>query len=82
MARKHTVDEVLKALSRKNDVRIKDDCIEMLNDEIYDRKQKKFIQNPKKHFDIGNGSWGKIDFLCNYHGFWIYYVDEFKGRSR
>ncbi len=31
--------------------------------------QGKTIFVPPKGEDIGNGTWGKIDFLCNHHGY-------------
>ena len=54
MARKHH-DEAscVRSLSKKNSIRINGNCIEVLKDTT----------------DVGNGSWGKIDFLtkhCNY----------------
>lgn len=62
MARKqHRVDEVLRSLYHKNGVRISNKEIEVLKD-----------QN-----DLGNGSWGKIDFLCHYQGYSLYMVKRF-----
>ncbi len=79
MARKHKVDEVLKALVRKNDVRGIDTdllCIEILTDKIWDRKKGSYVPNPKRQNDIGNGTWGKIDFLCNYHDYFVLRVEK------
>lgn len=59
MARKHNLDEVLKSLKRKND-------IESINTDT----RVIFIYGPesrKHNGDLGNGSWGKIDYLCKYH---------------
>jgi hypothetical protein len=78
MARKHyEVDEVLRALSHKNDIRIVNKDILILKDKVYNQKAGKSITNPKKHFDIGNKSWGKIDFLVKVHEYRQYFVDEF-----
>ena len=68
--RKHYEDPAVRALTRKNDVRIAGHTITMLSDMVYDKKSGEMIRNPKRHNDIGNKSWGKIDFLmkkCRYH---------------
>jgi hypothetical protein len=58
MARKkHTLEEVLKFFSRRKGVKIKD----------------KVIQIDKRNNDLGNGCWGRIDYLRNVHGYtWFY----------
>jgi len=61
----YTTDEVIRALSKKKDVRIKGDTIAMLSDFITD-KAGNTIRNPHKINDIGNKSWGKIDYLVNH----------------
>lgn len=70
MSRKnYTVDEVLHSLSKKHDVKVTSDkTILMLNG-----KSSKF---PRKD-DCGNKTLGKIDFLCNYHGYRLIHVAEF-----
>ena len=54
MARKHHDEaKCVRSLSKKKSIRINGNCIEVLKDAT----------------DVGNGSWGKIDFLtkyCNY----------------
>lgn len=67
MARKHNEDEVLYRLRKKHDVRITQ------NKEILVLSQ--FAKN--KLNDLGNGSWGKIDFLVNYCGYRQYFVKDF-----
>lgn len=59
---KHTEDEVLKALSRKRDARVN-----RITKEIYILTG----TNPQysRNNDLGNSSWGKIDFLVNYCGY-------------
>ena len=53
MARKHTKDEVLHSLKRKSDVLINN------NSSVIQ------VLRPAKHNDLGNNSWGKIDYLKN-----------------
>ena len=79
MARKHKLDEVLRTLIQKNDIRISknETIIRILYDKVWDRKKGEYIDNPRKKHDLGNGSWGKIDFLVNYHGYSIIQVNEF-----
>lgn len=70
MARKnkHQVDEVLRSLSRKHDCKVIGRSIYILNG----KSRSKPATN-----DLGNGSWGKIDFLVNYCGYTQYRVNEF-----
>lgn len=70
MKKKHNIDEVLRKLSLKHDVRINSD-VKVI--EVLTGKDPKF---PAAH-DIGNGSWGKIDFLVNHCGWRQIYVDKF-----
>lgn len=81
MARKkHRLEEVLRALSLKNDVYV--DVVNkttyVLKDTVYVPEKDITIVNPLKKFDLGNSSWGKIDYLKNVHGFSYYFVNEFK----
>ncbi len=62
--KKHTLESALKSLSKKQDVRINTNGIFVLKNE---KKQK---------HDLGNGSWGKIDFL-NKQGLRTIFVNEF-----
>lgn len=71
MARKkkdYTLDEVTKALSRKHDVKIdvNKGIIEILHNGA------NFKSN-----DLGNSSWGKIDYLIKHHRFMLIKVEEF-----
>ena len=72
--RKHTVEEVLKALSKKHDVRVLGGTIQVLKPEI--EKDGKIIENPVYQGDLGNGSWGKIDFLKG-QGYSFVFVGNF-----
>ena len=73
----YQVDEVLRKLSLKNDVKIEPSVqkIFVLTDKV-DTKEG-VMPNPNKKWDLGNGSWGKIDFLkkCGYS---VSYVNKFE----
>jgi len=71
MARKHKMDEVLRALAKKHDCRIVGNVIQVLNGKSIEAKYQ--LSN-----DLGNGSWGKIDFLVNHCGFRKMNVVDFK----
>lgn len=58
MTRKHNVDEVLRALRQKKDLKIQGNQIQIL----------------RNSSDLGNGSWGKIDFLVNHQGYFRQFV--------
>ena len=76
MARKqYREDEVLNSLSSKKDIRIIRGEIQILSDYIHIFGEK--ILNPKKTFDLGNGSWGKIDFLTKNCGYHICFIEKF-----
>lgn len=67
MARKHNEDEVLYRLRKKSDVRVTS-FKEIL---VLGKRAK------NKQHDLGNGSWGKIDFLVNHCGYRQIFVTEF-----
>jgi hypothetical protein len=64
MARKHREDEVLRQLSKKRDVK------------IHQGRQIEIISSRNQRYtgDLGNGSWGKIDFLVNHCGYRMFRV--------
>ena len=68
MACKHQLDEVLHSLGKKQDCRINETNILVLNGKGKKRQ---------KQHDLRNGSWGKIDYLVNYCGYRQYFVAEF-----
>lgn len=70
MARKHNLEEVLNSLRKKHDCRIIEKTIFLLNG---------CSKNPqfKKSDDLGNGSWGKIDYLTKVHNYRTTYTSEF-----
>lgn len=41
----------------------------------------KTIQVKKNATDVGNGSWGKIDYLVKVHGYIYMFVNELNGRK-
>jgi hypothetical protein len=65
---KYQLSEVLRSLNKKHDCFINGNEVLILNG-----KSKRY---PKKH-DLGNGSWGKIDFLVNHCGYRKYFVPKF-----
>jgi len=78
MARKHySEDEVLKALRKKRDCRVSGKTIAVLKDEVFSPKAMDNIINPIKSFDMGNGTWGKIDFLTKKCGYYVWFTDKF-----
>lgn len=77
MANKHTLDNVLMSLTKKHDIQFQGDLIKVLKPEIEDEKGN-IVENPKYKGDVGNGSWGKIDYLCKHHGYGYILVAEFK----
>lgn len=70
----HSEDEVIRSLSKKQDIRIDSDekIIRIISK--YDEKG-----NPNKALknDLGNGSWGKIDFLQHYCKYYVMKVHSF-----
>lgn len=64
---KYNEADVLKSLSKKRDVRI-----ERRNIFVLSKRAK------NKAHDLGNGSWGKIDYLTKNKGFFLYYVTKFQ----
>ena len=78
MGRKnYRIDEVLRGLGRKNDVRIDGFRVLVLTDKVLD-KNGTSIPNPEKMNDLGNKSWGKIDFLTHYCNYNVVKVNSFR----
>lgn len=87
MARKrYNEEEVLRSLSSKNDCLIDRNhqsdgtaikTISIIKSKIYDKDKDCMIPNPHCKNDLGNGSWGKIDFLTKVCGYSIIYVKSF-----
>lgn len=76
--KKHSETEVCRQLAKKNDCKVHQShrTVEILSDTVHDKEQNT-IPNPKKKHDLGNKSWGRIDFLVNYCGYRTRYVSEF-----
>lgn len=69
MAKKRAYDEtsVIRSLSKKNSIRV--NAIE------------KVVEVMKGATDVGNGSWGKIDYLHKVHGYYCVFVTSL-GKKR
>ena len=63
------LNEVLFQLGKKHDVSIQNKEVLVLNGNT---KKPQF----KPQHDLGNGSWGKIDFLVNHCGYRQFFVAE------
>lgn len=59
---------VIKSLSRKASIRI--------------NSVNKSIEVVKDATDVGNGSWGKIDYLCKVHGYFYIFVRSVDARKQ
>lgn len=64
MSKKRTYDEasVIRSISKKNGVQV--NAIEQV------------IEVVENATDVGNGTWGKIDYLCKVHGYVTVFVDK------
>lgn len=71
MAKKRNYDEanVVRSLMRKHSINISY-C-----------GNTRTIEVEKNAYDIGNGSWGKIDYLVKYCGYTVIYVAHIKKRN-
>jgi len=72
MARKnYNVDEVISKLSKKRDCKLFPEIkvIEVHRSHVHNNKGE-LVDNSNFKGDLGNGSWGKIDFLTKYNG-WV-----------
>lgn len=66
MSKKHYDEaKVIRILSKKNAIR------------IVQNGTTKYIQILKGNTEVGNGSWGKIDYLQKVHGYYPIVVSEF-----
>ena len=77
----NTPQQSINILIKKHDLQIKGHTIIILRNKIRDR-QGNLINNPKKHNDLGNKSWGRIDSLINHHNFNLIYVSKFKQKRQ
>lgn len=78
MARKlYTEEEVLKALRNKNDILISGKTISILSEKVFNPQTKQLENNPFIKHDLGNSSWGKIDYLCKQLHYTLIKVDKF-----
>ena len=77
MKTKYNEQNVIISLKKKKDIRIWDNNIEILLNKVFDNRTMSKIVNPAKSFDLGNGSWGKIDYLIKEHGYFLFYSARF-----
>ena len=71
MKKMHNVDEVIRSLSKKRD------CKVFPSGNINSVNKVVEILYPAENNDLGNGSWGKIDFLVNHNGYSKRFVSKF-----
>lgn len=62
MSKKRTYDEasVIRSISKKNSVQV--NAVEHI------------VEVVKNSTDVGNGTWGKIDYLCKVHGYIVVFT--------
>ena len=65
--RKYDEVSVCRSLSKKHEVNVD--------------TQRKVIEVVKNNTTVGNGSWGKIDYLCNYCGYHAIMVNGISARK-
>lgn len=71
MVRKH-YDEAscVRSLSKKNSIH------------FAQNGTTKYVQILKGSTEVGNGSWGKIDYLCKAHGYYPMFVTQFSANTK
>lgn len=69
MTKKKSYDEasVIRSLSKKSSINI--------------NRYNRTIEIVKYNTDVGNGSWGKIDYLCKVHGYICGFVTAIKRKT-
>jgi len=79
VGKKHNYFNVLNSLRRKNDVKIADDDYKKDNDISLDIDLILVLNKfaPFKANDVGNGTWGKIDYLCKVFNYKLKFVKTF-----
>jgi len=78
MKKKHNESDVIRSLSRKRDISIKGKTLLILSKDVWSKRINDYAPNPRKRNDLGNKSWGKIDFLMKYCGYKIKTVSDFR----
>lgn len=69
MKRKYDEASVIRALNKKQSIKV-----DTVN---------KVVEIQKNATDVGNGSWGKIDYLCHYCGYiYVFVTSVFKKNVR
>lgn len=72
----HTEIECVRALRKKHDVKIDGHIVQILRNKVTN-KEGNVIVNPRKAFDLGNKSWGKLDYLVYKLNYTPIFVNEF-----
>ena len=75
--KKYIEHHIIQSLKKKEDIRINDTTVMVLARRIYDERREQYVDNPFRSNDVGNSSWGKIDFLTNFCDFKFAFVREF-----
>ena len=72
-------NQSLRILGNKRDIKIYTAFkkIQILRNKTWNKKTGRYERNPKKHFDLGNKSWGRIDYMVHYQGYTVLFVNEF-----
>lgn len=76
--KEHGYNKVVRDLSKKRDIKIVGKTILMLSDFVWSKFHGDHVRNKFKRHDIGNKSWGKIDFLMKEFGYKIKHVESFR----
>ena len=74
VGKEHNLEEVVKFLSKKRDCKL-----DLTNERVYalTGDTEKDPKAQAKYDDLGNGSWGRIDFLTNHSGWALIKVEKF-----
>lgn len=75
--REHDEFEVLASLKKKKDVKVTGTLVQILKSQIWSDKAQALVHNPGYTGDVGNGTWGKIDFLVNHCGYQKLFTGKF-----
>lgn len=67
--RVHDESAVLLSLRKKSDIKVTGTLVQVLKKEVWSDKLNDMTPNPSWRGDVGNGTWGKIDYLVNHCGY-------------
>jgi len=63
---KYTVETATRSLSKKKDVKVSGNTVQVIKSD-----------SPRYTGDLGNGSWGRIDYLVNHMGYTLIKTGDF-----